>query len=123
MQSKNKTSEEQRNHDQDTADIWEVESLLKKMIPPDNLLIVHAPSVKPGSCHRCETERIEEIREDLRGRGERIVGVMKRLRTANARWVNTLIIHAFSRHDAELAAIGQKLADCTCSCGKTVDPI
>ncbi|MBT3185641.1 MAG: hypothetical protein HOI59_11865 [Nitrospina sp.] len=115
--------ESKKSHEQDAIDIWEVEKLLKKLTPPDKLLIVHAPSVEPGSCHGGETERIEEIREDLRDRGERIAGVLKRLRTANAKWAYTLITHAIYRHDAELAAIGQKLADCTCTCGKPADPI
>jgi len=120
-----KFPEAQWNQNQDTADILEVESLLKKMTPPDNFLIVHAPSVKPGSCHKYETKRIEEIREDLRDRGEVIVRLMKRYKTANARWANTLIKHAFSKHDKELSTIGQKLANCscTCSCSNTVDPI
>jgi hypothetical protein len=125
MKSKesSQTHNTQRSHEQDTAEILEVEAFLKKMTPPANLLIVHGPSVKPGSCHRGETEKIEEIREDLRDRGERIAGAMKRLRTSNAKWANTLIIHAISRHDRELAAIAQKLADCTCTCGEPVDPI
>jgi hypothetical protein len=123
MASKNKTHNTQRNHEQEAIDMWEVEKLLKKLTPPDNLLIVHAPSVEPVGCHRGEIERIEEIREDLKDRGERIAGAMKRLRTANAKWANTLIIHAISRHDSELGDVAQKLADCTCSCGEPVDPI
>jgi hypothetical protein len=127
--SRNKTHNTQRSHDtqrsphQDTADILEVEALLKRMTPPDNLFIIHGPKVEPGSCHGLSTERIQWMREDLRCRGESIVRVLERLRTANAKWANALIINAIQKHDEELSAIAQKLSNCSCTSGEPVDPI
>ncbi len=123
MESKNKTHDTHRNHEQDAIDMWEVEKLLKKLTPPDNLFIVHGPKVEPGSCHGGSTERIQWMREDLRCRGESIVRVLERLRTANAKWANALIINAIQKHDKELSAIARELANCSCSCGELVDPI
>ena len=128
MKPKNKTSDAQEpNLNQKPSSMHGLELLINKImlldeiIPPDNLLIVHAPPVKPGRCHRYETEKIEEIREDLWDRGERIAKYMKRYKTGNARWVTPLITHAFSKHDAELSSIGQKLANCSCTeCGEWI---
>ena len=129
MKFKKKTSEKQGGQYQEPTGMRELELLINKIVlleeitPPKKLLIDCGPSVRPGSCHTYETERIEEIREELRDRGESILRCLKRYRTGNARWVSILITHAFSKHDSELFTIAQKLAKCSCTCGEYVDPI
>ncbi len=101
----------------------ELDSLLTVLRPDNCGVIAPIPVAEIGGCHAKEIEQIEGIRKYVATRCKMIIKTMKPSRTSSAEFVTGVADLASRKIDTTLSALAQKLADCTCSCGKTVDPI
>ena len=101
----------------------EFESAFIGILPGNHMVIAPIPVTEIGGCHAKEIEQIEGIRKYVATRCKMIIKTMKPSRTSSAEFVAGVADLASRKIDVALSALAQKLADCTCSCGKTVDPI
>ena len=101
----------------------EIESAFIGILPDNHMVIDPIPVAEIGGCHAKEIEQIEGIRKYVATRCKMIIKTMKPSRTSSAEFVTGVADLASRKIDTTLTTLAQKLTDCTCSCGKPVDPI